>query len=218
MSYECTINLLAALDWQRSKAEKLKALIQKKQEWYEKNHCEFWNSWVDDVFNLDTANDFGLSVWSIILDEPITGVTEPSPLDYPSFGFNSDDDENFNNGSFGSDQAEEFNFTTEQKRTLLKLKAYILHMSGSVPDINDALARLFGAGQIVALDNLNMGLVYLISSEELIGFIREIRSRDLLPRPAAVSVETVLDDNTDAWGFGDFFENFDNGNFYDGQL
>ena len=71
MSYECSINLLTALDWQRSNADVIQNLITKKQEWYEANHCDFWNDWVTDVFNLDTANDFGLSVWAIILDEPI---------------------------------------------------------------------------------------------------------------------------------------------------
>jgi hypothetical protein len=79
----CTIDLEKALDWQRSKAPILKALIKKKQEWYQANFCDFWNNWTVDVFNLDTANEFGLSVWAIILNEPLFGITQASPADYP---------------------------------------------------------------------------------------------------------------------------------------
>lgn len=218
MSYECEINLTKVLDWQRSNATLVQQFINQKQAWYEANHCEFWNDWVTDVFNLDTANDFGLSVWSVILDEPLSGVIPASPIDYPSFGFNADDDEGFEFGSFGSDQSEAFGFTTEQKRLVLKLKAYILSMSGNVRDINRRLTVLFGPDKIVCLDGLDMNLVYLLSDETLIGFIREIKNRDLLPRPAAVSVDTVLNANIDAFGFGDNFDNFDNGNFYDGEI
>lgn len=218
MTYECTIDLDKALDWQRSKAPMLQELILKKQAWYEANHCAFWNNWVTDVFNLDTANEFGLSVWSIVLDEPIFPAEMASPLDYPTFGFNADDDFNFNNGSFGKNGSM-FNFTTEQRRIILKLKAYILlRMSGSVPEINSAMARIFSPGAIVCLDGLDMTLSYLINSEPLLSFISQIKARDLLPRPAAVSIKTVIDASTDAWGFGDNFENFDNGNFYDGAI
>ena len=188
MTYDCTIDLDKAIDWQRSKATKLKALIEKKQAWYQANHCDFWNDWVTDVFNLETANEFGLSVWSIILDEPLFGLVD-DPL------------------------------TLEQKRIILKLKAYILMgMSGSVPDINIALKRLFGADQIYCLDSLNMELVYLIVSTDLIDLFEEINNRDLFPRPAAVSTKATIYEDEDAWGFGEYFENFSNGNFYDGVL
>lgn len=217
MTYDCTVDLDKALDWQRSKAPILKALIQKKQEWYEANFCGFWNNWTVDVFNLDTANEFGLSVWSIILDEPLFGITQASPPDYPSWGFTSDD-EVFGFGSFGTNSDVGYNFTIEQKRILLKLKAYILHMSGSVTDINKSMVRIFGAGEVKCIDALDMNFVYLIGSTELVGFMREIKTRDLLPRPASVAIRTVLNENTNAWGFGESFENFGNGNFYDGEI
>ena len=218
MTYECKINLTTALDWQRSNAEKLKAFIAAKQLWYETNHCDFWNNWVVDVFNLATANEFGLSVWAAILDEPVFGFTEKSPIDYPTFGFNDPDDENFFNGSFGVNSDVGYEFTTDQIRTLLQLKAYILHMSGSTRDTNIALKRIFGENQLVCLDGLNMSLTYLVQDEGIVGFIREIRNRDLLPRPAAVQVSLINNANVSSWGFGDEFENFDNGNFYDGEI
>ena len=218
MTYECNIDLTTALDWQRSNAEKLKSFIAAKQLWYQNNHCDFWNDWVVDVFNLATANEFGLSVWAVILDEPVFGFTERSPIDYPAFGFNDPDDENFFDGSFGVNSDVGYEFTTEQIRSILQLKAYILHMSGSTRDTNAALKRIFGESQLVCLDGLDMTLTYLIQNEDIVSFIREIKSRDLLPRPAAVGVKLVNNANVESWGFGGEFENFNNGNFYDGEI
>ena len=192
MTYECSINLERALDWQRSRAPILRSLIQKKQAWYEANHCDFWNNWVVDVFNLETANEFGLSVWSIILDEQLFGTTKKSPPDYPTWGFNDDDDENFFDGSFGANADTGYNFSLEQKRIILRLKAYIISMSGNVPEINRALANIFGAGRIACFDNFDMSLTYFVYSDELDGFMRELQARDKLPRPAGVSVSVTI--------------------------
>lgn len=217
MSYECSINLEAALDWQRSKAPILKDLLQKKQEWYEANFCEFWTDWTTDVFNLDTANEFGLSVWAIILDEQLFGVIEKSPPGYPAWGFGMNF-RNFGRGNFGRNADTGFNFTLEQKRIVLKLKAYILHMSGSVVDINQALDRIFGTGAIYCLDNLEMGFVYIVQDQSIITFIREIRNRDLLPRPAGINIDKVLNSNVKRFGFGSNFFNFGRGNFITGEI
>lgn len=217
MSYECEINLEQALDWQRSKAPILQECIKRKQAWYEKNHCEFWNDWVADVFNLETANEFGLSVWSIILDEPLFGTSEKSPPDYPAWGFGQFM-RNFGRGNFGVNADIGYNFTLEQKRIILLLKAYILHMSGVTPEINKAMARTFGKDQVVCLDNLKMGFVYVIRNPDIINFIREVKNRDLLPRPASVKVDVVLNGNVKRFGFGSNFFNFGRGNFITGEI
>jgi hypothetical protein len=91
-------------------------------------------------------------------------------------------------------------------------------MNGTVPGINDSLARIFGEGEVRCLDGLDMNFVYLISSTELVGFMREIKIRDLLPRPAAVAIKSVFDENATGWGFGENFENFSNGNFNAGEI
>lgn len=187
--FKCEINLLTALDWQRSNAEKLILMMKLKQLWYEKNFCQFWNDWVKDVFTLDTANDFGLSVWSVILNEPL----------------------------FAKNSGNGYETTIEQKRIILKLKAYILSMSGSVFDINRAMINLFGENKIICVDNLNMTLTYLIYDQNLIDLVNELRARDLLPRPAAVGIK-VKNANIKAFGFGSAFINFNNGNFYDGTI
>ena len=217
MSYSCEVDIIGSLDWQRSRSVFLKNTLQAKQDWYVKNHCKFWEDWVKDVFDLRTANDFGLAVWAIILDEPIGGVVKASPIDYPAFGFGPDR-ENFNNGNFATSSDAGYNFTTEEKRILLQLKAYVLHMSGSVFDINEALERIFGAGSIVCIDNQDMSFTYIVYDLELTALIREIKSRDLLPRPSCIDIKVVLNGNALPFGFGDNRANFNNGNFNDGEL
>lgn len=215
MTYNCSVDLLSNLDWQRSNAPKVKALIRHMQEWMEVNHCQFWNDWVRDVFTLETANDFGLSVWAIILDETIAGTTKASPQDYEDFGFGPDRF-NFDNGNFGTNSDAGYNFNTEEKRALLKLKAFILHMNGSVQQINQALGKIFGEG-IVCIDNLDMSFTYIVYDDNLNSIIREIYSRDLLPRPACIKISVVLNDVV-PFGFSENNENFGNGNFNSGAI
>lgn len=217
MTYECKIDLTTALDWQRNNADKLQLLIAQKQAWYEANYCDFWNDWVTDVFNLNTANEFGLSVWAVILDESVFGVTKKSPSDYPAFGFGQYM-RNFGRGNFGTNSDTGYNFTLEQKRIILQLKAYILHMSGSTRDTNAALKRIFGEDQITCLDGLDMTLTYIVKNPDIIGFIREVKNRDLLPRPSAVGVKLVLNGNVKRFGFGIHNKNFNNGNFITGAI
>lgn len=217
MTYDCSIDINKALDWQRSKAPILTELIQKKQAWYEENHCAFWNDWETDVFNLDTANEFGLSVWSIILDEPLFGVDQKSPPDYPAFGFGQYM-LNFGRGNFATNGGE-FNFSLEQKRAVLKLKAFILFsFNGSIVQTNERLDDIFGSGQIYALDVLNMQWRYSVRDPSIVQLIKEIRRRNLLPKPAGVGIELVIDASVQRFGFGSNNFNFGRGNFISGVI
>lgn len=216
-TYSCHVNLLESSDWQRSNAETFNKILQKKQDWYETNHCEFWNNWMSDVFDITTATEFGLSVWSIILDEKIYTVTQPSDPTYPAFGFGANR-KNFGNGNFGSTDGGTFPLTIEQSRIVLLLKAYILHMSGPARDINVALSRIFGEKSITCIDNLDMSFTYIVYDIELSGFAAELFNRDLLPRPAGIDVSVVLNANITPWGFGTKRKNFNNGNFNAGII
>ena len=72
--YNCNIDVLSALLWQDNESVNLIGLLKAKQAWYQENHCDFWNNWVVDVFDLNTANEFGLRVWSEILNISLFGV------------------------------------------------------------------------------------------------------------------------------------------------
>ena len=190
--YVCEINLLSALDWQRSAADIAKAFIENDQNWLQTNHCDFWNNWQTDVFTLSTANDFGLAVWSIILDEDVSGYQGNSPDDYPSWGFGVDD-ENFFDGSFASTDAITYEFTTEQKRIILQLKAFkVLAIGGPIIQTNTAMSNIFGANVILAHDNLDMSYIYYLSDSTISDFIVEINQRDLLPRPIGIDIADII--------------------------
>lgn len=216
--YNCEINLLTALDWQRSAADVAQKFIRNEQDWLEKNHCKFWEDWQKNVFTLDTANDFGLSVWSIILDEPIYGESKKSPDDYPDWGF-STTAENFFDGSFAVDSDYSYEFTTEENRIMLKLKAFkVLAMGGPVRQTNTAMKNIFGENVIVAFDKLDMSYIYQLNDKTIINFIREIQKRDLLPRPIGIEIDSIIVFNPGTWGFAEGDENFFDGNFYDGTI
>jgi hypothetical protein len=87
--FNYSVNLLQSILWQYDEATNLIGLINKKNSWYNVNQTQFWENWYNNVFNLLTANSFGLSVWSIILNLPLFLLATPEPDDAPIFGFNS---------------------------------------------------------------------------------------------------------------------------------
>ena len=215
MTYKCELDLSTAIDWQRGSAEKLNKLISLKQDWYDDNHCDFWNDWVGDIFDLRTANEFGLSVWSIILDLPLFDQSQKSRPDYPAIYFGSFK-KNFSGGNFGKNASTVNDLTTDQKRIMLQLKAFIMHMRSSTYEINIKMTELFGFRSIYVLDNLDMSYTYIISDPELMSFISVIQDYDLLPRPNSVSVDVVIGSNSTPYLFGSSRDNFGNGNFHIG--
>lgn len=215
MTYKCELNLSAAIDWQRGSADKLNKLIQLKQAWYDNNHCSFWDGWAVDVFDLRTANEFGLSVWSIILDLPLFDQSERSRDDYPAIYFGSNR-KNFSNGNFGQNASTVDNLTVDQKRIMLQLKAFIMHMRSSTHEINVKMTELFGFRSVYVLDNLDMSYTYVINNPEMITFISVIQDYDLLPRPNCVSVDVVIGSDSTPYLFGSSRDNYNNGNFHIG--
>lgn len=83
--FDFSVNLLKALLWRHNDAANLQSLLESKNSWYEANQTDFWNDWVTNVFNLETANEFGLSVWAQILGIPLSLIVPPNAG--PQFGF-----------------------------------------------------------------------------------------------------------------------------------
>lgn len=83
--FDFSVDVLSALIWRNNEAAHLQALLQAKQDWYAENFEQFWTDWVTDVFDLRTANEFGLSVWALILGVPLSLIIAPNTG--PQFGF-----------------------------------------------------------------------------------------------------------------------------------
>lgn len=209
--FDFSVDLLKALLWQYDNAPNLQGLLAYREQFYVTNQKEFWENWIRDVFDLRTANDFGLQVWSIILGQPIFTSNPPSGLE-EVFGFDAAN-LNFDNGNFGSSFGYTYRLPTESARLLLRLRYFQLTSSGTIPEINRMLKYLFGdAGTAYLIDNHDMTQTYYFS----FAFTSELQyifsNFDILPRPAGVKSE-ITNGTELFFGFGENNENFDNGSF-----
>lgn len=53
--------------WQYSNTPRLSQIVQNEIAFFKENAQDFFSNWYNDVFNLKTANSFGLNVWGFIL-------------------------------------------------------------------------------------------------------------------------------------------------------
>jgi len=201
-----SIDLLKVIPWQYDGAPNLRGLLQKKQDWYTKNHEEFWKDWERNVFSLRTANDFGLNVWSIILNLPLYTRSDESPPNYKAFGF-ANFGYNFDNSNFAISGDVLNKLTIEQKRQLLILRWWNLINDGSMYMLNQAVNDVFGR-DVYCLNGHNMTITYVFQSKLSDIMMNLLKTQDILPRPAGVAVR-ILVKPRDAFGFADFGINFD---------
>lgn len=206
--FDLSVDLLRTVLWQYDRAEALQAILRRKNEWMESKVAGFWEWWRREVFDLDTATDFGLSVWSIILEVPL-GFDVPASGPRPVFGFGPFN-QNFTNGNFGRDVAGSMALSTSQKRLVLKLRYFQLISRGTVPEMNHFLRVLFGDAH--AVDNLDMSFSVVfryVPTPDVMFILNEF---DLLPRPAGVKLNLLIDP-LNVFGFAPYYQNFENGGF-----
>lgn len=187
---ELNVDLLKSLLWQYSSAPNLQALVSAKNDWYAINQTQFWENWIVDVFDLRTANDFGLQVWSIILGQSLYTNFPPPPAT-DTWGFSANH-KNFDNGNFGSTTGGNRVYSTTTARLLLRLRYFQLVSSGTVPETNRMLNYLFADyGDAYLQDNNDMTQTYMF----MFVIPSEIRymldNTDVLPRPAGVASEII---------------------------
>lgn len=210
-TFDYSVDLMQALLWQHNDAERLQKLIEQKQAWYDANQEAFWDSWVVDVFDLRTANDFGLSVWSIILNQPLVVDAGSDSPDKPIFGF-GEYHKNFNRGNFAKSGGS-IGLSTEQKRMILQLRYFQLVSRGAIPEVNAFLASIFEEmGSVYVTDGYDMTASYIFDFEPSSQLMLILEKFDLLPRPAGVELN-ILRTAGNSFGFGEFHSNFTNGNF-----
>jgi hypothetical protein len=154
--FDFTVDVLQSILWQYNHATNLLSLVDNKQTWLNENQTNFWfnenassdttgNGWYQNVFNLLTANTFGLAVWSILLDIPLF-VTTPQIPNSQIWGFNAYTDDtdtalinnyfNFGNTSETVSNFSNLNTTitlsNEEQRFLLRLRYYQLVTRGQI--------------------------------------------------------------------------------------
>lgn len=63
-------DLTQCLKWMQNNAPNIQALVNQKANWYSQFQDKFWSDWEKNVFNIATANPFGIMIWCIILGVP----------------------------------------------------------------------------------------------------------------------------------------------------
>lgn len=210
MNYD--IDLSRAVLWQYAKSKNINAIIDNKQAFFDENHKQFWTDFYNNIFNLDTANEFGCKIWSIILDFPLFINNLQSTN--PRFGFASDD-VNFSQGNFEPIGGLTAQFSLETQRMALKLRYLQLTTSHTEPEINRALKAIIGNIQVIDLGDMQQR--YIITDPLSFELLFLINNFDILPKPSGVK-STIYDNTQSFFGFNpDEDENFI-GSFYGGEF
>lgn len=132
------VNFKQAIPWQYDQATNLLGLIEAKNLWYINNFTNFWFTYQLFIFNLTTANYFGVALWSIILNVPLWVTIDQNTQ--PIWGFNQIINPpppqdtlntylNFENGDFANEQP---SLTVNEQAFLLRIRYYQLITSGAV--------------------------------------------------------------------------------------
>lgn len=209
-AFDYSVNLLQAILWQFNEAERLQSLLEQKNNWYISNQTEFWTDWYNDVFNLQTANDFGLTVWAVILGLPLT-ITNPVIDTGDKWGF-GEFRFNFSRGNFAPSSIG-IALSTSEKRIILRLRYFQLVTRCAIPEINEFLKSVFAdLGSVYVLDGLNMTMNYVFTFVPNDNLLQVIQQFDVLPRPVGVGINYVIT-AIETFGFGEFHRNFNRGNF-----
>lgn len=204
-NFDYSIDLLQFILWQYDKSN-VSELVNQKQNYLTINSQQFWEDWYNNVFNLTTANDFGVAVWSIILDLPLLFEFTPFVIGF-AFGPGR---LNFTNGNFVPAPPAISRLTIEERRAILLLRYRSLTTNGTVTDINNILEFVFGdIGTSYVRDNLNMTISYVLNFEIPPWITFSFTNfNEIFPTPAAVGsnllgadqMPTTIDFNTN-WVF-----------------
>ena len=203
--FDFSVNALQALLWRFNKGASLTAIIQAKQAWYNQFQTQFWENWYTDVFNLPTANDFGCSVWSVILGLPL--AIEYDTSDGENWGFGPYQ-KNFNHGNFAPEIQTVLPLTVEQKRLVLLLRYFQLITHGDITSINRMLSRLFknyGPAYVFNGRNMTMTYVFLFNLPAPLSFI--LKYYNLLPSPTGVQTSFISNGQSVGTAKGEAFAN-----------
>lgn len=207
--FDFSVDLMRSILWQYEGAPRAVALARNDQVWIDDHQADFWAAWRCDVFDLDTANEFGLSVWARILGVSLE-IGAPRRVE-GVFGFGANN-ANFENGNFGRASDGQVSLDIESARKLLKLRWFQLTMRPTAPNINRALESVFGMGSASAFDNYDMNITFMFTSAPDYRLRRLLENTDILPRPSTVGLNWAVQVRP-AWGFGSNHLNFENGNF-----
>lgn len=153
------------------------------------------DQWYQQVWNLQTAQGFGLDVWGRIVG--VSRVLSLSAQSYLGFFEASDlTEEGFAQAPWfqGEDTTNNYRLADDGFRQLIYAKALANIAGGSVLDINRILMTLFaGQGDAYVRDNGDMTMSYVFRFVPTAVQVSIIQNSGVLPRPAGVGVSYVIE-------------------------
>lgn len=189
---EIAFNARNVILWQYDNTPNFNALIAMKQNFYDNAVSDFWERWIVDVLNIQTANEFGLTLWGFLLN-----------LERPLYT-NAD--------------GELVPIPTESYRLLLNAKLYKNSHAPTFSNVNTFIRQIFlnhPDNKSYVQDNLNMSITYILdffptAEEEIV-----LQLNDFLPRPSGVKIQSITPiPPQETFGFeGSGLQSFNNGVF-----
>lgn len=133
----CEKELNKCIIWQFESSEKLIGIVQMAIDFSNNYIRDFWDSYITDIANIDTATDFGLSVIGMKLNVPrpivLIGDVRKS-------------------------------ISTDLYRAILKARVKLLEGNGSIAGYKEYIASVFGIDNVTVVDNLDMSISFTINS------------------------------------------------------
>jgi Protein of unknown function (DUF2612) len=151
-------SILQAMKWMQNKAPNIQSLVQHKSDWYAQFHTSFWNNWKVNIFDIRTANPFGIMVWCTILGVPssIFGLYASGDTSWAYGKFRQNyvysgtdlllpDPNNVGGNFFGGSNTTILNI--QEARWILMLRYAALSSNGKISLINKMLRWIFNDDQ-----------------------------------------------------------------------
>jgi hypothetical protein len=151
------------------------------------------DTFYDDVWNIATAQGFGLDIWGRIVGVNRVLSVVPKYWGFEEAGTASADP--FNQSPFYSGPVASNNYPLSDSafRTLILAKAAANLSNCSIISINALLNFLFqGRGSCYCTDGLDMTMTYTFHFAITQVELSIIQNSGVLPRPSGVSVSTVI--------------------------
>lgn len=153
-----------------------------------------FDAFYDLVWNVETAEGWGLDVWGRIVDigriiqvpsgEITLGFTEANPNSAEPFGFGA-----FYGGTGATDSVA---LSDDAYRTLILAKALANITDGSIPALNLLLRTLFpGRGNCYVTDGLDMTMTYTFDFALEPVELAIIQQSNVLAKPAGITATIV---------------------------
>ncbi|MFT9442329.1 MAG: DUF2612 domain-containing protein [Acetobacter papayae] len=153
------------------------------------------DQWYTLVWNVKTAQGYGLDVWGRIVG--VSRVLSIESVDYLGWREANDlTEEGFDQAPWysGSDATSNYRLSDDGYRQLIYAKAFANISDGSVLSINTILTTLFaGQGDAYVRDNGDMTMTYVFSFVPTDVQVSIIQNSGVLPRPAGVGISYSIE-------------------------